>query len=185
MYQVGELIIHGSDGVCRVEKIGPLEMAGAPKGVDYYTLSPLYRSGTIFTPVDTEVYMRPVLTREEAEALIDRIPDIPEQASRTTNPRLLSEQYRASLKSGDCVELVRLIRGVYAKGRAAAKKGRHLGQVDERSLKQAADMLHGELAVALGMEVDQVEAYICRRVESAREERADSARSGREKPLRG
>lgn len=175
VYQVGELVVYGTEGVCRVEKVGPLEMQGAQKDVDYYTLSPIYHSGTIFAPVDTGVLMRPVLTRDEAEALIDRIPDIPEQASPITNPRLLSEQYRASLKSGDCVELVRLIRGVYAKGRAAAKKGRHLGQVDERSLKQAADMLHGELAAALGMEVDQVEDYICRRMEQVRREGTVSA----------
>ena len=41
MFEVGALVVYGSDGVCRVEKVGPLEMQGAQKGVDYYTLSPL------------------------------------------------------------------------------------------------------------------------------------------------
>ena len=70
MYQVGALIVYGAEGVCRVESVGPLEMRGAQKGTSYYTLAPLFRAGKIFTPVDTTVYTRPVMTREEAEALI-------------------------------------------------------------------------------------------------------------------
>lgn len=45
MYQVGQLIVYGAEGVCRVEQIGPLDMRGAQQDVDYYTLSPLYRGG--------------------------------------------------------------------------------------------------------------------------------------------
>ena len=168
MYEVGALVVYGSDGVCRVDKIGPLEMQGAQKGIDYYTLSPLYHGGTIFTPVDTKVLMRPVMTREEAQALIAHIPEIQAENCQSHNPRLLHEHYQSSLKSGDCVELVKLIRTIYAKGREAAGKGRHLGQVDERSKKQAMDMLHGELAVALGIRVDEVEDYITRTLAQAR-----------------
>ena len=63
---------------------------------------------------------------------------------------------------------MKLIRTIYAKGREAEGKGRRLGQVDERSRKQAMDMLHGELAVALGIPVDQVEGYISQTIEQAR-----------------
>lgn len=63
------------------------------------------------------------------------------------------------------MELVRLIRAIYAKGRKAAGKGRRLGQVDERSMKRAQEMLHGELAAALEISVDQVADYISRRIE--------------------
>ena len=67
------------------------------------------------------------------------------------------------------MELVKLIRTIYAKGREAADKGRHLGQVDERSKKQAMDMLHGELAVALDIPLDEVEDYISRTIRRAQE----------------
>lgn len=177
MYQVGALIVYGAEGVCRVESVGPLEMRGAQKGTSYYTMAPLFRAGKIFTPVDTTVYTRPVMTREEAEALIDRIPEIPAEVYESNNPRLLNEHYQALLKSYDCVDLVRLIRAIYAKGRGAAQRGRHLGQVDERTFKRAQDMLHGELAAALGIAPDQVAEYISRRVEeleqsSVREEKS-------------
>ena len=171
MYQVGELIIYGPEGVCRVAEIGPLNMRGAQKGLDYYTLSPVYRDGKIFTPVDTTVYTRPVMTREEAEALIDRIPDIPEEIYENSNPRLLNEHYQAYLKSYDCMDLLRLIRAIYAKGRNAGGRGRHLGQVDERTIKRAMEMLHGELAVALDIPVDGVKDYITCRMEQLEREK--------------
>lgn len=113
MFEVGSLVIYGSDGVCRVENVGPLEMQDAQKDMPYYTLSPLYHGGTIFTPVDTKVLMRPGMTREEAEALIAHIPQVRAETGLSRNPRLLHEHYQLSLKSGDCVELVKLIRTVY------------------------------------------------------------------------
>lgn len=166
MYQIGELIVYGSEGVCRVEDVGPLEMRGAQKGVDYYTLSPLYREGKIFTPVDTTVYTRPVMTKEEAQELIALMPTIPEEIYENSNPRLLNDHYQVFIKSYDCVELVRLIRAIYAKGRGVAERGRHLGQVDERSMKRAEEMLHGELAAALDMPIESVREYISQAIES-------------------
>lgn len=165
MYQIGALIVYGGEGVCRVESIGPLEMRGAQKGVDYYTLSPLYRDGKIFTPVDTTVYTRPIMTREEADALIEQIPEIPAEVYENSNPRLLNEHYQMFLKSYDCVDLLRLLRAIYAKGCSVAEKGRKLGQVDERNRKRAEEMLHGELAAALNITPDEVENYIYQKVE--------------------
>lgn len=165
MYQIGQLIVYGAEGVCRVEQVGPLDMRGAQRGVSYYTLSPLHREGRIFTPVDTTVHTRPVMTKEEAKALIRRMPTIPEEVFENSNPRLLSEHYQAMLRSYECVDLVRLIRAIYAKGRAVAEKGRRLGQVEERSMKRAEEMLHGELSAALDIPVEEVENYIARTLE--------------------
>ena len=73
MYEIGEKIIYGENGVCTVEKIAPLE---AGDGKLYYYLTPLIGSGTYFTPVDSKAFMRPVMSREAAEAFIDSIPHI-------------------------------------------------------------------------------------------------------------
>ena len=164
MYQVGALIVYGTEGVCRVESVGPPAIQGAQKGTDYYTLIPLYRSGKIFVPVDTAVHTRPVMTKEEAENLIDHIPSIPAEVYENSSPRLLNERYQALLKSDNCVDLVRLIRTVHAKERNAARKGRRLGQVDERNMKRAVEMLHGELAAALDMPMEEVENYLRLRI---------------------
>ena len=165
MYQIGERIIYGSTGVCEIKEIGPLEIQGAKKGVDYYTLSPVFQEGRIFAPVDSSVYIRPVLTRDEALNLIRQIPDINEDIPDDSNPRMLNDYYRVCLKSGDCLDLVRLVRVIYAKEKRAEKKGRHLGQVDERSMKRAEEMLHNELACALGIKPDDVRGFITEMLE--------------------
>ncbi len=164
MYQVGQLIVYGPEGVCRVEAIGPLHMRGIPKDAEYYTLSPLFQGGQIYAPVDTKVFTRPAMTREEAEALIAKIPEIPAEVCETANPRLLGEHYQAYLRSSDSMDLVRLLRAIYAKGREAGARGRRLSQVDVRSMERAEKLLHSELAAALDIPPDKVKDYITRSI---------------------
>ena len=76
MFAVGDLVVYGGEGVCRVESIGPsgLRYDGGDK--TYYHLAPLYRSGTVMTPVDTAVMMRPIISRDRAMELIAALPQL-------------------------------------------------------------------------------------------------------------
>ena len=58
MFSVGDHIIYGVEGVCRVDEVGRLKVAGLDKNRDYYRLTPYYRGGTIYTPVDGRAVMR-------------------------------------------------------------------------------------------------------------------------------
>ena len=72
MFNVGDLIIYGGTGVCRVKDITHPDF-GMPEDRLYYILEPVYQAGTIYAPVDNgKVYMRPVISEEEANELIDR-----------------------------------------------------------------------------------------------------------------
>ena len=53
MYEIGQLIVYGNEGVCRVEEIGTPKISGVDKHREYYTLAPIYREGKVFTPVDS------------------------------------------------------------------------------------------------------------------------------------
>ena len=64
MFTVGDLVVYGGEGVCRVDSVGTPDTSGYDKTKTYYTLSPLYRSGQVMTPVDTRVLMRPVMTAD-------------------------------------------------------------------------------------------------------------------------
>ena len=107
--------------------------------------------------------MRPVISREQAEALIESIPAIEEDSFTTHSLRLASEHYQAALQSHDCHELVQLIKTVYAKSR---RNGRRVSQIDQRYRKRAEDLLHSELAVALGIPLKEVQPYIARSIAS-------------------
>lgn len=162
MYQVGEMVIYGGEGVCRVEAVGRLQMAGVNRDKLYYTLSPLYRDGRVYTPVDTPVFMRPVISKEEAEAFVRTIPTIQAAVCPDHNLRLLNERYQALIRSNQCEDMVQLIKAAYERTRGRTSQGGKPGQVDERYRKRAEELLHGELAVALGIPREEVGDYIAR-----------------------
>ena len=162
MISVGDKIIYGENGVCTVESIGPLTMAGAPKEKLYYYLSPLIGSGTYFAPVDSGAYMRPVMSRDEAEALIDAMPGI--QPAICTDNRFnhVDAFYKELFKQHSCEALVSIVKGL--KSRMSDRKTK--SSRAEATMKRAKDILHGELSVALEIDVKDVEDYIVSRLGS-------------------
>ena len=169
MYQTGDLISYGNMGVCKVVEITGRDLAGKKGQELYYVLKPLYQSCTISAPVhSTKVFTRPILSRDEAKRLIDRIPFIRAKAYPSCGVNQLTEHYSAALKTHDCQDLVELTMSIYAKKQAAERQCRKLGAVDERFMRRAEDLLFGELAAALGISVDQVSEYITARVDESR-----------------
>jgi CarD family transcriptional regulator len=169
MYQIGDLILYGNTGVCRVSDIFVRRSSCTDGGQLCYTLSPLYQDCMISTPVDsTKVFMRPIISREEAEALIDSIPSIRVSAYHNRVLRQLAEHYEEALRSHNCSDLIRLTMSLYDKRREVANEKKKFGAVDERFMKRAEDLLFGELGAALGIPRDEVPDYISSRIDSCR-----------------
>ena len=162
MFAEGSFIMYGSTGVCRVEKIAPMPGSrGAEKERLYYKLSPLFGSGVIYVPVDTQIFMRPVLTRREALALIRRLPEINEDPSLASADRhSLSAAYQARLHAHDCAELVPLIKTLHHRQQDGERIGKHLCKTDQDCQKRAEWLLHSELAVALEIPLSDVPDFI-------------------------
>ncbi len=167
MYQPGEMIVYGGAGICRVEEVSLKPQVGGGGQALYYTLTPLFGSGRVFIPVDTRVYMRPVITGEEARDLIQRMPDIEPENCAGLDQRALAEHYRGLLHTYQCESLVKIIKAVYLKGRAAAQKGKKLGKTDQQFMKRAEEFLYEELSVALEMPKEQVKDHILQTLEPA------------------
>lgn len=166
MYSVGEIVIYGGEGVCKIDKIDKMNISGLKNDKLYYYLTPLFRNGTIYAPIDTPVRMRYAVSKEEAEDLINRIPEIPAETFTNVNVRLLSEHYQNIIKSYECEDLVKVIKSIEAKRNILLEKGKRLGSVEERFLTRAEDMLWGELSVSLGIDKDKVDSYIRERIHS-------------------
>lgn len=160
MYQVGQFIIYAQEGVCRVEAIGPVDIKGARQDMLYYTLRSLSHHGTVYAPVESGAYNRPVMSGEEARTLLADIPNIPVQIFENHNPRVLGEVYQKYLKSNDCRKLLELVLSIKAKGARLAARGRRLGMVDERCIKQAEEKLCGEFSVAMSIPAEEVKALL-------------------------
>ena len=127
----------------------------------------MFQPGEFVVYGSSGVFMRPAMTREQAQELIHEIPSIRAEICTERNPTTLRVHYEASLQSHECRRLISLIKGIRRKGEETVKKGRKMGQVDQRYRKKAENLLHGELAIALGMSQEEVAEYIRKTVEQA------------------
>ena len=165
MFQKGEYVIYGNNGICCIEEIGvPVGTPMGRSGKEYYMLSPVFGSGTIYAPVDTKVFMRPILTKEQAEHLIEQIPEIQEEEFEGQDVRALSEKYRGCLDTHQCEDLVKLIKTVYMKEKAMVETGKKLSKTEQKFGKLAKELLHREFSMALGVPYEEVEGYITEKV---------------------
>lgn len=168
MYQQGDLILYGRTGVCRVEDITDVRERGASEVQKYYVLRPLYQSCNITTPVENgRVFTRPIISREEAEQVIGAIPEITPEPYHNRNLNQLREYYRSCMETYNCLDLIKMTMSLYAKKREAEEQKRKFGAVDERFMKEAEELLFGELAAALGIERDEVRGYISEKLKTA------------------
>ena len=160
MLTVGQTVVYGTQGVCTVKEISMLKL-GKTKG-EYYALSPIDDPGsTVYVPTANEKLMsklRPVLTGEEADALTT-------EAVREPLEWIESDAERKSacddiVKNGDRKQLMRLVGMLYRRRELLKDQKKHFHNVDAQYLKTAERMLHGELAYALGIAVDDVADYI-------------------------
>ena len=154
MYSIGDKIIYAESGVCTVEQIAPL--AHGVENRLYYHLRPLIGTGTYFAPVDSNAYMRPVISREEAEALISSIPDIEPAICYDSRFNHVDAFYREIFRQHTPEALVSIIKGLHIRMNARKTKSSRV----DATMKRAKEVLHGELSVALDMKVNEVEPYI-------------------------
>lgn len=166
MFEKGGYIVYGTTGVCQVEEITGLKMKGASDEKLYYVLRPCFQKGnTIFTPVNNEkISMRSVMSRQEAEMLVEQIPEIEEIAESDDKER--ERHYKEAIKSGNPGEWVRILKTSYLRSRKREAEGKRATTVDERYFHTAEDHLYAELAVALGIEKDDVRQYIAQKIKA-------------------
>ena len=160
MYSVGDYIIYGSNGVCKITDIGPMKMAGAVKDRLYYTMVPCYiRDSEIFTPVDNDrVVMRKVMSREEAEEFIGSIDDIDSLEIIEEKRREL--EYKQAVLTCKPDVLVGLLKTIQTRMDERTAEGKKVTSSDAKYFHIAEDSLFGELAISLDMEKDEVKDYL-------------------------
>lgn len=164
MFAVNDYIVYGNHGVCKVENIGTVSLAMVDKNKVYYTLRPVYRNeAVVYAPVENpKSVIRPVLTKEDADKLIEEIPVL--DSVWIGNEKEREVQYKAALRSCDCRELIRIIKTLYHRKMDRIKDGKKVTVVDERYFRQAEDQLYGELAFAMNMDRNQVGEYLNTRI---------------------
>ena len=136
MFCVGDIVVYGAQGLCKVDGIGPLPMKFADKSKRYYTLHTCKQpSMTIYAPVDNQtVVMRQPLNRAQAETLIAEMPQyavVPIMDAKERESRC-----REALQTCDCREIAKMIKGLHDRHEIRVQHKKHDTAADERYFRR-------------------------------------------------
>ena len=160
MYQVGELVVYGMHGVCRV--VSEEERLVDKKRLHYLALEPVGHGDSRFlVPTQNAAVMakiQPVLSKEELEAMITSEDVKNGQWIQEENQR--KQAYRELIGSGDRKKLMRMVHTLYRRKADQAALGKKSHLCDENFLHDAEKLLIGEISVVLHLEPEQARDYI-------------------------
>jgi len=160
MFSKEDLVVYGSEGVCRIADITVREFGNTPR--EYYILVPVNEEKSkIYVPVGNEKLeskMHKILSYKEINQLISSMPE--QKEVWFDNEMLRKEKYQEIIKNGRHLELVSLIKAVHNQQEKLKNAGKKLHQSDARFLAEAQKMLHGEFSVVLNIEMDEVAPFI-------------------------
>lgn len=167
MFEMGQNVLYGTEGVCRIERIESMKVGG--KKAHYYVLKPIFREGaTIYVPMDNADLtgkMRPVLSKEEIDGMLCTVTEEEVGWIEDANERKI--EYGRILVSGDRCHVVRLVRTLYLHQQELRSAGKHLRIGDDQLLRDAEKLLGDEFALVLQIPQREVPAYIRNRIEES------------------
>lgn len=160
MFQIGEIVIYGTSGACRINAVEKRELGDCVQ--ECYVLKPVYdNSLTIRVPRNNEMLMakmHPVITKDEVMDLIHEMPETENCYDADMNARKLF--YSDTLKSGDHHSLLKMIKSIYCYKKERMANGKRLSGFDENAMREAENMLYTEFALALDIQPNQVVSFI-------------------------
>ena len=182
MFHIGDTVVC-SNGVCRIEQIGPLAGMGklAAKKT-YYTLRPCFdAAATIYVPVDEEEEaLRFALGADEVKELMAEIDDLDQ--INISDEKKREAEYKNAVNSKDPRKLIRIIKTMYYRRKARIESGKKSTAIDERYFRIAENRLYEEMALALSIDRDEVRDYIRQYIEKqpARKKKKKSTKAAKE-----
>lgn len=163
MFQTNDYVFYGSGGICKIADICSAPLEGMPRDRVYYVMHSIHdRNGVIYVPVDSEgVFLRRLLNREEAQMLLERIPEI--LVIEAADTKLLRARYMEAMRSHDPAEWVRVIKTVHLRMQTLESRTARLTETERSFLDSAKRYLYAELSLALGLSEADVESQVtCR-----------------------
>ena len=150
MFQIGDKVVHPMHGAGIVESIVQKKVDGVVR--DYYIMKLPGRSMFVIIPTDScdAIGVRPVINGEQADQVLAAIPNIQVEMTANWNHRYRENMER--LKSGDLLEVARVIKGLSARD---AKRGLSTGE--RKMLHAAKQILISELVLSTSQSYEDVE----------------------------
>lgn len=152
LFHLGQLLVYGNIGVCKVEDICTQHFFEDRAGKEYYTLHPFFaRSGDkIYVPTSTTTAsLRPVLNQKEAASLLDSLKTTDAAVFCSRSQASLMLHYQDLMQANTMPDRLRLFKELCQKEQLQRQKGRKLNPTDMHFYKLTEQLLSEEFAIAL------------------------------------
>ena len=164
MFQVNDVVVYGSQGVCKIVSIDKQRVDGVIK--EYFVLKPSNdKAATFYVPTWNEKAwgkMRRVMTKEDVNALIDAMPSKTPTWIADENDRKMT--CRRILASGDQAAIISMVQALFVHKKEREAEGKRLHLSDEQFMKEAEQLLYNEWQYVLNVDKAGLMAYIFERL---------------------
>lgn len=159
MFAVGDVVLHTSQGVCRVDDIRDEKFSGLIR--TYYVLLPMGNNGksTTYVPVDApKSPIRELLSEEQIREVIHV--SMNEKTDWIDNNNVRKSVFTEILRSDDMSKILSLIVCLYNRRETVLSQGKKFPVVDERIMAEAERKIHQEFSYTLSISEKDVPQYI-------------------------
>lgn len=156
MLTIGDYIVKAGEGVCRVDCEIMMKVPGGVEEVPYYLLVPVSDERIrVYLPVsENYTEIRPVMSRIEAEELIDAVPSI--EAAVVDNEKLRETTYKEAIRSCEPEKIIAILKHLRFRSLERQAQGKKNTAVDDRYFAMAEKALYSELGFVLEKSDDEV-----------------------------
>ena len=153
MYQPGDYVVYGDNGLCLVEQVG-VPSFNADQKTEYYFLRTSDDGSRIYVPTDTRMPLRAPMTAQEARDFLAQLPDMPANPPERRDRKSVLAHYQEMLRPHTALAMAQVVKSIRLHHRTTP--GRMSG-AEERLLKRVNHQLCSELAKALSITPDEAQ----------------------------
>lgn len=160
MYSIGDCVVYGVHGVCRVA--GFEKQLVGRKRTEYLVLEPVNQNESrYYVPTANPAAMaklRSILTADEMRSLIAS--DEVRHDCWISDENQRKQHYRDLIGGGDRISILRMVCGLYRYKAEQEAAGRKFHLSDENFLRDAEKLLVSEIALVLDMTPEEARNYL-------------------------
>ena len=154
MYKINDYVIYRKD-VCRIIDIKE------KNDTNYYVLVPIDDNTLkIELPTDNNI-LKELISEKEANNLIKKIPEIDQIEC---NEKLIENEYKQLLSTGNKEDLIKIIKTTYLRNKKRIDNKKKISDKDNNYFNKAERILYNELSIVLNMSYDETKNYIIDKV---------------------
>ncbi len=130
---------------------------------DYYVLVPIDdESLTIDVPTENKHdSIRALISKTQVEQIIKEIPNVD---AIEKNDRMIENEYKQLLNTGEHLALIQIIKTTYLRNKQREEAGKKRAEKDNNYFKLAEKILYNEFSVVLGMSYEDTKKYVVDKV---------------------